>query len=581
MGKGKSKRLLRDNVLRGYATTSTPRVSKTDDAADAPPQAQPNAVACAITVDRGSPLRIRLELSVEGEGGERRGERSDAGAVPSPAATPVAPAPPSAVPTTPHPPATPQAINYKGSHPQTRGGGRGGAASAVASSPLEPCRLVFSSSAPSPARLDLAMAATDAPATQAAGHAPSVADAAPPEAPPVAAPVAVAIATDVCGDADEIGDEVFGLDIEISDACDNRRGAPTDSAEPRAGSSSGGAGSSRGGSASHAPSRPVPICSAGCAGSSSSGQEEAMGRSSSPLDSIGGSWGNACHRLAASAPAELTSRGAWPGLSPRGEGGRAARSSSLHEEAPVEAEEVEGEEEEGVMCAICHGNIQPNEVALVRGCDHAFCSLCILNWATQKARCPLCLENFTHLWLYRRIDGTYNDYLFEESVDLLHCAVWFKKAVSAEYAARTAGPEDDEDDYHDHLQWMYGGAREAAEEHEYYDEMQEGLERMRGGRQKAFGQRKWGNGGFVAGGGNRLAARVPAAPEPSSSKAVATPRYSKKGFAAGSNCADAGGAPCGPAGSSGGGKRAADRKAEKQALKEAQKEKRRSWAAAA
>ena len=74
MGKGKSKRLLRDNVLRGYATTSVPRTSKTDDAADAPPHIQPGAVACAISVDRRS-LRIRLELSVELDGGERGGER--------------------------------------------------------------------------------------------------------------------------------------------------------------------------------------------------------------------------------------------------------------------------------------------------------------------------------------------------------------------------------------------------------------------------------------------------------------------------------------------------------------------------
>ena len=90
-----------------------------------------------------------------------------------------------------------------------------------------------------------------------------------------------------------------------------------------------------------------------------------------------------------------------------------------------------GEEDEGVMCAICHGNIAPNSVALVRGCDHAFCSVCILNWATQKRRCPPCLGQFPPLWLYRRIDGTYNDYLHEESVDLLHCAVWFKRSVSA------------------------------------------------------------------------------------------------------------------------------------------------------
>ena len=118
-------------------------------------------------------------------------------------------------------------------------------------------------------------------------------------------------------------------------------------------------------------------------------------------------------------------------------------------------EEGKGEEEEGVMCAICHGNIQPNEVALVNGCDHPFCSLCILNWATQKARCPLCLTNFTHVWLYRRIDGTYNDYLHEESVDLLHCAVWFKKGVTAEFQPSGLNENEEEEEYHEMLQWMY------------------------------------------------------------------------------------------------------------------------------
>lgn len=251
------------------------------------------------------------------------------------------------------------------------------------------------------------------------------------------------------------------------------------------------------------------------------------------------------------------------------------------------------------MCAICHGNIKPNEVALVRGCDHAFCSLCILNWATQKRKCPLCLERFTHLWLYRRIDGSYNDYLFEESVDLLTCAVWFKKGVTAEFSP-CANVDDEEDDYHEMLQWMYGGGREAAEEDDYYDDVQEGLERGRPGT-KAFGQRKFGSGGYVAVGGSRLAARVPNAPSAPIGKAAvgASPakmntkgkqpygssKLSPKGTfetAAGFESAVGFGAGAGSSSAAGSsssaGKRAADKKAEKAALKEAQKEKRRSWA---
>ena len=47
---------------------------------------------------------------------------------------------------------------------------------------------------------------------------------------------------------------------------------------------------------------------------------------------------------------------------------------------------------------------------------------------------------FTHLWLYRRIDGTYNDFLHEESVALLHCAVWFRKQVTGAFS----GAADDD-----------------------------------------------------------------------------------------------------------------------------------------
>ena len=78
-------------------------------------------------------------------------------------------------------------------------------------------------------------------------------------------------------------------------------------------------------------------------------------------------------------------------------------------------------------------------VALVGGCDHSFCSLCILNWATQKRKCPLCLETFSHLWLYRRVDGSFNDYLVETAVETLLGAPWFRRAVSCEYT-----PQEDQ-----------------------------------------------------------------------------------------------------------------------------------------
>ena len=81
--------------------------------------------------------------------------------------------------------------------------------------------------------------------------------------------------------------------------------------------------------------------------------------------------------------------------------------------------------------------------------------------------------------------------------------------------------QPDDDEYLEHIQWMYGGGREAQYEDEYYDEMQEGLERGRQARQsnRAFGQRKWGSSGFVAAGGSRLAARVPGVPSPAAKAA--------------------------------------------------------------
>ena len=131
-------------------------------------------------------------------------------------------------------------------------------------------------------------------------------------------------------------------------------------------------------------------------------------------------------RLASSAPADLT---AWPTIAAAHEclSEGAAAASTAAEPSDTESEE------EGVLCAICHSSIQPQEAALVRGCDHPFCCGCILNWALQKPRCPLCQLNFTHVWLYRQLDGTYNDFLIEESVDMLHQTYWFKKKVSSEF----------------------------------------------------------------------------------------------------------------------------------------------------
>jgi len=189
--------------------------------------------------------------------------------------------------------------------------------------------------------------------------------------------------------------------------------------------------------------------------------------------------------------------------------------------AAIEAAEAVGArgeaEEEGVLCAICHGSIQPQEAALVRGCDHAFCNGCILNWAMQKPKCPLCQEQFTHLWLYKQLDGTYNDFLVEQNVEVLLCATWFRKQVVSEFTPQPAEYEEEEE-YLEMLQYMYGGAREVEEANLYYEDM---ARRTRGSRPRAVGNRTFGSGGVMATG--RRAARATPNVGPSRASAAGSP----------------------------------------------------------
>lgn len=160
------------------------------------------------------------------------------------------------------------------------------------------------------------------------------------------------------------------------------------------------------------------------------------------------------------------------------------------------------------MCAICHGNIQPMQAAMVRGCEHPFCVGCILNWTLQKSKCPLCQTPFTHLWLYRELDGSYNDYLVESSVELLHCAQWFRGDVAG--GSRLAQPGDEEpDDYHEMLQYRFGGAEEEEDDEDYYYGLQERLSSRR-----PVGNRRFGQGGYVQAGRKAAKATAMAPPTP-------------------------------------------------------------------
>ena len=294
----------------------------------------------------------------------------------------------------------------------------------------------------------------------------------------------------------------------------------------------------------------------------------------------GGASGTTMPRLASSAPA------AWPAIATSG----GSHGSALPAEADVEADvEAAGasDEDEGVLCAICHGSIKPQEAALVRGCDHPFCVGCILNWALQRPKCPLCNTTFTHLWTYRMLDGTYNDFLVENHVELLTQTTWFKKQVSTDFSQRAVGAGEDDDDYHEQLQYMYGGGLEDEDVRAYFDEMEDGLVGRRGGGgRRAFANRPWGSGGVVSAGRCQARAR-PQAPRVPLTPSAKSPK----------DCMDRG--SCSRAGSSaavapeleglspdrgsteGGGNSAgkrAMRKAEKALQRESQKERRREMA---
>eukprot|EP00250_Pteridium_aquilinum_P018580 c24125_g1_i2 orf=794-1654(+) len=125
------------------------------------------------------------------------------------------------------------------------------------------------------------------------------------------------------------------------------------------------------------------------------------------------------------------------------------------------------------VCAICHDMIKAEEAAEIKGCEHSYCVTCILRWASYKAEpwCPQCRLPFSFLYVYKALDGTLRDYLFEESVCLLLRACWFKPLVFHE-------PEE-QDDYQDDY--------DAYEEPYYTSSVR-------------LGNRRWGDSGYVRAG---------------------------------------------------------------------------------
>ncbi|KAL0293889.1 UNVERIFIED_CONTAM: hypothetical protein Sradi_6915000 [Sesamum radiatum] len=73
-------------------------------------------------------------------------------------------------------------------------------------------------------------------------------------------------------------------------------------------------------------------------------------------------------------------------------------------------------------------------MALVKGCEHAYCVKCILRvgFILRKTNLPKCKAPFEFLIVHRTLDGRVYDYLFEESVFLLLRVSWFKPRVVVE-----------------------------------------------------------------------------------------------------------------------------------------------------
>ncbi|MCO5551319.1 hypothetical protein L7F22_004820 [Adiantum nelumboides] len=124
-------------------------------------------------------------------------------------------------------------------------------------------------------------------------------------------------------------------------------------------------------------------------------------------------------------------------------------------------------------CAICHDKIKAEEIAEIKGCKHSYCVMCILRWAFYKTEpwCPQCRLPFSFLYVYRALDGSLSDYLFEESVCLLLRAFWFKPLVVQE--------AEEQDDYQDDY--------DAYEESYYTPSLR-------------LGNRRWGDSGYVRAG---------------------------------------------------------------------------------
>lgn len=151
-----------------------------------------------------------------------------------------------------------------------------------------------------------------------------------------------------------------------------------------------------------------------------------------------------------------------------------------------------------MTCAICLSDIQLENLAMVKGCDHIYCISCILHWTLHKEMpwCPQCKHSFTHLLTYRGLDGSLSDFPVEESVVLLKRARWFEDSLRQHSSAAHSLLEDSR--LADDTAWQdFAEDYDLAEDDEieaFYFSSAAGRARI------VLGNRRFGEGGYVTGG---------------------------------------------------------------------------------
>lgn len=165
-------------------------------------------------------------------------------------------------------------------------------------------------------------------------------------------------------------------------------------------------------------------------------------------------------------------------------------------------------------CAICLNQIAAADIAQPVGCDHIYCTCCLLHWAVYKEKpiCPQCKVPFSSLLTFRTVDGELHDYPCQESIGMLKRAPWFQEHLKKkeEAMAEASLPEAlrgnrgqvgsviDESDYLDYSRY-YEEYDDDEQVEDYYFSSAAGRARV------VIGNRRHGPNGFLSSG--RIQAR--------------------------------------------------------------------------